>query len=743
MQAGHDASIGKRSRQALSVWAVLAVTSLAGVGAVVPAAAQDGGAADGERAISGCRLRNAAGAPIEHVIYIQFDNTHFRRDTANVPSDLEQMPNLMNFIKSQGVLNTEDHTVLISHTAGGILSSLTGVYPDRHGQTVTNSYVRTSPTGTFSFPSAFSYWTDTIAENVPNLITPTGVNAPAPWVPYTRAGCNVGGVATADIELENTNTDAGGDITKVFGNPSPQYSEAVASYNAPYGSALAAKATTDFEGLAIHCAAGSSLCAAGQNDVLPQEVGGYSGFKALFGAQEIDPMLTGKAATPLTDLAGKPIADSFGQPGFPGFDGMTAAVSLAYVAAMHEHGVQVSFAYISDAHDDHGVDGTGQSAYGPGEAGYVQQLKAYDQAFGAFFKRLAHDGITPTNSLFVITVDEGDHFVGGAPTSAACDGVTVACNWPDGQVGEVDVNIDTVLSNQYPALGAQFLGKTAPYAFTVHGDDAPPFYLAKYGTGGGPLGQTDPLTRQFEHAVARLTVVNPYTGLHDYLLAQMADQTEMKALHMFTTGDPVRNATFVLFGDPTYFITDYPSSTCETCVDSAYAWNHGDVQVEIGNTWFGMVGPGVRRLGETAIWTDHTDLRPTILELVGLADTYESDGRVIVEALNAYAPALAANRATVEQLGATYKQLNAPFGAFGMNTLIASTRAITGNDSTYTATEAQIASLTTQRDALATQIRTALDGAAFHRQPVDPTQAAAWIKQAQSLLTQAADVAAQ
>ncbi len=747
MQAGHDASIVRKRSRTLPVWALLAATCLAAGGAAAPAAraaqAPQDGSGDAGKAARGCQLHNAAGQPIEHVIYIQFDNTHFRRDTPNVPSDLEQMPNLLNFLKGNGVLNTEDHTILISHTAGGILSSLTGVYPDRHGQTVTNSYVRTSPTGTFSFPSAFTYWTDTVADNVPNLVTPTGVNAPAPWVPYTRAGCNVGGVATADIELENVSTVAGGDITKVFGNPSPQYSEAVASYNAPYGSALAEKAVTDFEGLAIHCAAGSSLCAAGENDLLPQEVGGYNGFKGLFGAQQINPILTGKAATPLLDLTGKPIADSFGQPGFPGFDGMTAAVSLAYVAAMHEHGVQVTYAYVSDAHDNHGVDGTGQSAYGPGDAGYVAQLKAYDEAFGAFFKRLAHDGINPANSLFVITVDEGDHFVGGAPTSAACDGVTVACNWPEGQVGEVDVNIDTVLAAQFPDLGAQFLGKTAPYAFTVHGDDAPPFYLARYGTGGGPLGQTDPLTRQFEHAVAQLTVVNPYTGLHDLLLAQMADQTEMKALHMFTTGDPVRNATFVLFGDPTYFITDYPSSTCETCVDSAYAWNHGDVQVEIGNTWFGMAGPGVRRLGETAVWTDHTDLRPTILQLVGLADTYESDGRVVMEVLSAYAPALAAGRATTEQLGAVYKQLNAPFGAFGMNTLIASTRGITGSDAAYTATEAQIASLTAQRDALAAQIRTALNQAAFHRKPINPTQATAWIQQAQSLLSQAADLAAQ
>ena len=96
-----------------------------------------------------CRLNSARGA-IRHVIYIQFDNTHLRRDNRNVPSDLEQMPHLLNFMKQNGTLLANDHTVLISHTAGGILSSLTGVYPDRHGQTVSNGYVRTSTSGTFS-----------------------------------------------------------------------------------------------------------------------------------------------------------------------------------------------------------------------------------------------------------------------------------------------------------------------------------------------------------------------------------------------------------------------------------------------------------------------------------------------------------------------------------------------------------------------------------------------------------------
>jgi hypothetical protein len=724
----------------LGVCAALVLNCLvvAGAAAAAPQTAADGSRTANPR----CRLGNGSGA-IQHVIYIQFDNTHFRRDLPNVPSDLEQMPALLNFIESNGTLNTNDHTVLISHTAGGILSTLTGVYPDRHGQTVTNSYVRTSDTGSFDFISSFAYWTDPVSATVPNMITPSGANAPAPWVPYTRAGCDVGAIGVANMELENTNTDPNGDVTKVFGAASPQYAEAVASNGAADGSALQTKAQTDFVGLAIHCAQGSHRCAAGQDDLLPQEPGGYTGYKALFGAQEINPLLTGKPATAaLTDLLGKPIGDPFGQPGFPGFDGMEAPVSLAYVAALQERGVPVTFAYISDAHDFHGVSGSTHAAFGPGDAGYVQQLESYNRAFAAFFKRLAKDGINSGNTLFLITVDEGDHFAGGKPAPANCDGVTTPCNWT-GQVGEVDLNIDTLVTNQFPALAAEFLGDSAPSSFTVHGDDAPTFYLAKFGTGGGPLSQTDPMTREFERDMAQLTVVNPYTGATQRPLVQMGDQTEMKALHMITTGDPARNPTFVFFGDPTYYITDFPSSTCETCIDSAFAWNHGDIQQEIANTWFGLVGPGVRHLGKTAIWTDHTDVRPTMLDLLGLADSYEPDGRVVLEALHAYAPALGAHRATAEQLGAIYKQLNAPFGAFGMSTLSASTRALVGDDATYATIEGQIANLTGQRDALAAQIRTALNEVEFHHQAFDDKQATAWIAQAQSLLDQAAALAAQ
>jgi len=57
----------------------------------------------------------------------------------------------------------------------------------------------------------------------------------------------------------------------------------------------------------------------------------------------------------------------------------------------------------------------------------VAALAAYDKALNLFFTRPANDGINPTNTLFVIRAEEGDHFVGGPPKPAGCDGVTTRC----------------------------------------------------------------------------------------------------------------------------------------------------------------------------------------------------------------------------------------------------------------------------------------------------------------------------
>jgi hypothetical protein len=663
----------------------------------------------------GCQL-SAPGSRIQHIVYIQFDNLHLTRDNPNVPSDLEQMPHLLNFLEKNGVVHSNHHTPLISHTANDILTSLTGVYPDRHGVPVANSFRYFKPDGTTSLGVSFAYWTDPIfdpttsapTDTLFNMLTASGKNAPAPWVPYTRAGCDVGAVATANIVLENIATD----IPTVFGAGSPQAAEVASN---------SALATADFVGVGVHCARNSALCSAangGQPDVLTQEPGGYSNYSGLFGHKYVAPIIS--PSGPLTDLNGNVIHDTHGNAGFPGFDGMAAAVSLSYVASLQEHGVPVTYAYISDAHDAH----PSGPAYGPGQAGFVAALGAYDDAFNKFFTRLAGDGIDETNTLFVVTADEGDHFVGGAPSPADCDGVNVPCTYT--QIGELNTNLAGLLATE--------AGITSP--FTVHSDDAPAIYIT-----GHPARQ-DALARSFERAVGSLTALNPISGATDKITEFMADPVELKLLHM-VTADPARTPTLVQFADPNYFLfAGAPNCTAACVVENpGFAWDHGDVQSDIVTTWLGIVGPGVQAKGvEASTWSDHTDIRPTMLVLAGLRDDYSHDGRALLEDFTSSGlPRGLRNEAAFVKLAAAYKQINAPVGQLGLDSLTISTRALLGNDAgdqTYNLLENQLARITRERNDLASDMKELLEGAEFDGEGLNDWEVDSLVRQANALLVQ-------
>src|SRR6184192_515035 len=505
---------------------------------------------------AGCQLSTG---PVKHVIYLVFDNTHYMRDAAGVQSDLEQMPHLLNFLTSNGTLMTNDHTILISHTAGGILSSLTGLYPDRQGQTVSNNYFYYSPTKVPLFSTSFKYWTDLVDDStgandlLPNMVSDGQKNTPAPWVPYTRARCDFGGVSTANIELENIGTGPFGDMSEAFGTGSLEWTDAVASNAAPSGTAARAKAFTDYVGIAIHCAQGGGICASNATNVansradkLPDERGGYLGYQALYGAKYVDPAITG-GNTCVNNTEGQPVTDPFGRCGFPGFDWALAKNTLGYVAQMQEAGVPVTYAYISDAHDNHTssfpapFNPNFPRASGPGEADYKAQLKAYDDAFAAFFTRLANDGINKSNTLFVVTADEGDHYAGGAGIPQPDGSLAYAhtnCSWtttpacPSNQIGEVNYNIKAKLPAGTPT-------------FSVHRDSAPAFWV------NGQPARTDATLRKMERDVGALNAIDPYVSSSPTpVFLQLADTVGEKTLHMVNT-DPNRTPASQHSGIPT------------------------------------------------------------------------------------------------------------------------------------------------------------------------------------------------
>jgi len=713
---------------------------------------------------SACVL-SPTNSAIKHVVFLEFDNTHFERDVArtssgvlkNVPSDLEQIPSLYNFMTGNGTLLTNHHTPLISHTSDDIITSETGVYPARHGvATAANSYQYYKSDGTTAFQSGFTYWTDKIGNGSAsnpgdgqyNLTSAPNTNAPAPWVPFTRAGCNFAGVGMADMELENT----GADLAAAFGSPLPP---AVA--NDPNKFA-------DFEGVAIHCANGDALCSSnngGYPDVLPSEPSGYTGFNALYGHKFITQAFSNTGAlapnTNLKDINNNDIVNDFPAgtltPGFPGFS-LQPEYALGYTADMLEAGVPVVWTYIITPHNPLGVNPynyghpNDRNSYGPGEANYVDQLKKdYDASFTKFFARLAADGIDKGNTLFVISSDEQDHNINGAPSPLNCDGVTTPCSYT--QNGELAVNYNGLIQAEQGGL------VTTPSSATVTNDDAPDIYLK-----GNPA-PADPGARAFEQATGAVTITNPISanlGLpaNEKVTQFLANPAEFQALHM-VTADPLRTPSFTAFAQPDYYVqsgncpagtTAANASTACVTQNPAFNWNHGDVQQEISTSWLGLVGPGVNNnrydgpssttgvpqnaLPGAGTFSDHTDIRPTMLALLGLKDDYTQDGRALVEDLTNSAlpasigPAGSDSNNNFRAVAAEYKQCNAPVGDFGLTTLQKSTVALesaTAGDSAFNTIESRLTTLTAQRDGDATRMRDALYNATFNGTPITNAQA--------------------
>jgi hypothetical protein len=658
-------------------------------------------------ASSPCRLGNG----VEHVVYLQFDNLHLSRDVPSVPSDLEQMPHLLRFLEENGTLLSSNHTPLISHSGGDLVTSLTGLYPDHHGQGVGDTWRDFNADGGTASADTLTYLTSRVSEGhaasstdtAYNLVTSGGRNVPAPWVPFTRAGCDVGSVAgPAGLVLENT----GSDLNSAFGPGSREVMEARID---------PARAAADYTGLAVHCASESAECSAargGRPDRLPNEPGGYEGFSAVYGQRYLGPLIA--PSQPLTDLEGRPLK------GFGGFDAMPPAVGLAYVAAMQEHGVPVTFAYLADPHDPRG----GGNVFGPGEPGLVQQLRDYDRAFAGFLDRLKRDRIGPANALFVVSAAHGSHFVGGAPTPSACDGRQTPCGYQ--QPGQVQVNLPGLLAEQQRV--------TTPFA--MRDDAAPAIWLT------GDPGPAAPQTRAVERAAARLLVKDPRGGPSQLLVRFMADRAEMGLLHM-VSADPTRTPSLVLFADPAYELAGGPT-TCGSsgclAVDPRSAYNHGTLGADETTTWLGLAGPGVARRSLDAVtWVDQVDIRPTLLALTGLRDSYLHDGRVISEALQAGArpPGIRAAVAAYENVAASLKQLDAPVGRLGMLSLSAATHALSSDaagDGAYRLFLARIQGFTERRDAVAERMLKALDAAAFAGRSLDSSTAAALVDQSNQLL---------
>ena len=160
-----------------------------------------------------------------------------------------------------------------------------------------------------------------------------------------------------------------------------------------------------------------------------------------------------------------------------------------------------------------------------------------------FFQRLKNDGIDKSNTLFVVTVDEGDHFAGGTGTPAADGSLTYAhtpcapalTTCPSNQIGEITTNLKAFAAGGQPDVRPALRRRTDDLRATA--------------------SRRAPTRRSASSSVTlgSATAVDPYKGGATVPLTQrLADTVEENTLHM-VNADPKRTPTFTLFGDADFF----------------------------------------------------------------------------------------------------------------------------------------------------------------------------------------------
>ena len=199
------------------------------------------------------------------------------------------------------------------------------------------------------------------------MVTPTGSNAPAPWVPFTRAGCDVGAIADREHR------------------PGEHRHRAERRHHQGVRHPLAAVTRRRWRPTAAavrHGRAGEGAdrlrrlrraLRPGLGD-LRERAGRRAARRAgrlhrLQGPVRRAGDRSAAHRPAADDAAHRPARPADHRPvrpaRLPRLRRHVGRVSLAYTAAMQEKGVPVTYAYISDAHDFHGVAGNAHDGVRP------------------------------------------------------------------------------------------------------------------------------------------------------------------------------------------------------------------------------------------------------------------------------------------------------------------------------------------------------------------------------------------
>ncbi|QQE77670.1 alkaline phosphatase family protein [Alicyclobacillus sp. SO9] len=445
------------------------------------------------------------------------------------------------------------------------------------------------------------------------------VTAAPNWTAFNQHGLNVGAVGAPDMELESTK-----EVTSKMMTASDQNK-------------------SDYLGVSVHHSNGTTT----------------------FGSPNLPYVYNAASWSQSNKTLGA----------FPGWSDKTnLSWSLQATYEMQTHGVPVTFTYLHDAHQVNGKQAL------PGT--YKATLKNYDNALKQFFTKMNQAGLNRTNTLFVMTTDEGDHLM---------------------PKGELTTNLTAWLANNS-------LNQQSASSITVYGDSGALVYLKN--------------KSELPKTLASLTAVPGWN--------YVADPTELQALHMSVSAAPDRNPSFVLFSKPNVYYGYKGPKTWS--YNSNYLWNHGTVSPDILHIWAGMVGPGIKAEHTSNQWIDHTDIMPTIFSLLGYNLSKQSfDG---VPAVSGLTPQ---NRPRfgywgIQRAETVFKQLNAPVGTFGLDTLKLSTDAsVNATNSTGKQLNQEIQNLTNVRNRAASKLQADILSA-FQGRPVSYRQLAADTEAAQKIL---------
>ena len=652
------------------------------------------------------------------------------------------MPHLLNFIKGNGTLLTNDHTV--ADLAHGDRD------PDlahrRLSRTGWASRSRTAsatsrPTGTTRTGVSFAYWTAPLFDPAgsrrptptPEMINENGKIAPAPWVPYTRAGCDFGAVATANTILENTAID----IPTVFGAGSPEARRG----RAPNPGAGASPTSSASASTARRARRSARRRTTARPDLLPDEPGGYSRLQRPLRREVRRPGRSSRRG-PMTDLngnvdPGRDRARRLPRLRRDGGDGLARPGSRRCRRPASRSRTRTSRTRTTAT----APPATSTSPTAPARPATCSSCRTTTRRSRSSSTGSRPTGSTRSNTLFVFTVDEGDHFVGDAPTPAGCDGVTTPCTY--NRVGEINADLRRMIRHAVRRHDA-VLGALRRRADRVRQRHSPAARIRR-------PGRPQPRARD---APAELAEPVHRRGRERHH-GRARGPVEMKTLHM-VTADPFRTPTFTPFADPDwFFFATAGSATCATpaaCASipartsRASPGTTATSRTRSPRPGSATSGRACSNLGSTARRLDGPHRRAA-----DDADPARPPGRLrprrprrSTQAARPTGRCRSAARAPWRRCIAARRRLQAAERAVrlrsAMDTLVASTRRSRArDDTTYNSIEnADAKSLTSPtRRARGDQIGSALDDASFgRRQRSIASEAQACIRQAQSLIDQ-------